>query len=86
MDIWPICTHVITVGFRDVFQGGVARLPTIRQPFSGSLKRKPITHLDCHSHPAVFSLWPSPLWVVSSPAFMTWWWVPKPALYSWGPS
>ena len=22
MDIWPICTHVITVGFRDVFQVG----------------------------------------------------------------
>lgn len=35
---------------------------------------------------AVFSIWPSPLWVVSSSAFMTWWWAPKPALYSCGPS
>ena len=54
MDIWPICTYVIIVGFRDVFQGGVARLPTIHQPFSGSLKRKPFTHLACHSHLCCF--------------------------------
>ena len=30
--------------------GTVARLPTIHQPFSGSLKRKPFTPLACHSH------------------------------------
>ena len=54
VDIWPICTCVKTVGFRDVFQGGVATLPTIHQPFSGSLKRKPFTLLACHSHLCCF--------------------------------